>query len=70
MNHVVNLGKAFNLNDKDKIACWLPLYHDFGLIAAFQIPLAYGITMIQMDPFEWVLAPVLLLDVITKEKQQ
>jgi len=68
MNHVVNLGKAFHLSDKDKVACWLPLYHDFGLIAAFQIPLAYGITMIQMDPFEWVLAPVLLLDVITKEK--
>jgi acyl-CoA synthetase (AMP-forming)/AMP-acid ligase II len=56
------------LTDKDKIVSWLPLYHDFGLIAAYQIPLAYGIPMIQIDPFQWVLAPVLLLDVITKEK--
>lgn len=68
MNHVVNLGGALKISHKDKVASWLPLYHDFGLIAAFQITLAYGNTLIQIDPFEWVLAPVLLLDVITKEK--
>jgi len=68
MNHVVNLGGALQISHKDKVASWLPLYHDFGLIAAFQITLAYGNTLIQIDPFEWVLAPVLLLDVITKEK--
>ena len=68
MNQVVNLGKAMGLTDKDKVVSWLPLYHDFGLIAAFQITLAYGITLVQIDPFQWVLAPVLLLDVITKEK--
>ena len=56
------------LTEKDKVASWLPLYHDFGLIAAFQIPLAFGITLVQIDPFEWVLAPVLLPEVITKEK--
>lgn len=68
MNHVVNLGSALQVTHKDKVASWLPLYHDFGLIAAFQITLAYGTTLIQIDPFEWVLAPVLLLDVISKEK--
>jgi acyl-CoA synthetase (AMP-forming)/AMP-acid ligase II len=66
--HVKNLGAALKLTEKDKIASWLPLYHDFGLIAAYQIPLAYGITTIQIDPFEWVLAPVLLPEVISKEK--
>jgi len=68
LNHVKNLGSALKLSEKDKIASWLPLYHDFGLIACFQIPLAYGITTIQINPFEWVLAPILLLEVITKEK--
>jgi acyl-CoA synthetase (AMP-forming)/AMP-acid ligase II len=68
LNHVINLGKAFKLSEQDKVVSWLPLYHDFGLIACFHIPLAYGITSIQINPFEWVLAPVLLLDVITKEK--
>lgn len=68
LNHVLNLGKAFKLSEKDKACSWLPLYHDFGLIAAFHIPLAYGITTVQLDPFEWVLAPVILLEAITKEK--
>ena len=68
LNHVVNLGNSYNLTESDKIASWLPLYHDFGLIACFHIPLAYGITTIQINPFEWVLAPILLLEVITKEK--
>ncbi len=68
LNHVKNLGGALQLTGKDKIVSWLPLYHDFGLIAAYQIPLAYGITTIQIDPFEWVLAPVLLPEVISKEK--
>lgn len=68
LNHVSDLGGALKLTEKDKVATWLPLYHDFGLIACFHIPLAYGITTIQIDPFQWVLAPVLLLEVITKEK--
>lgn len=68
LNHVKNLGDAMQVTEKDKIASWLPLYHDFGLIACFQIPLAYGITSIQINPFEWVLAPILLLEAITKEK--
>lgn len=68
LNHVKNLGGALQLTERDKIVSWLPLYHDFGLIAAYQIPLAYGITTIQIDPFEWVLAPVLLPEVISKEK--
>lgn len=68
LNHVVNLGSGYKLTEKDKIVSWLPLYHDFGLIACFQIPLAFGITTIQINPFEWVLAPILLLEAITKEK--
>jgi acyl-CoA synthetase (AMP-forming)/AMP-acid ligase II len=68
LNHVKNLGDALKFSEQDKIASWLPLYHDFGLIACFHIPLAYGITAVQMNPFEWVLAPILLLEVITKEK--
>ena len=68
LNHVVNLGNGYKMTEKDKIVSWLPLYHDFGLIACFQIPLAYGITFIQINPFEWVLAPILLLEAITKEK--
>ena len=68
LNHVKYYGQSIKLSDNDKIASWLPLYHDMGLIAAFHIPLSYGITSIQISPFEWVIAPILLLEVFTKEK--
>ena len=68
LNHVKYYGESIQLSENDKIASWLPLYHDMGLIAAFHIPLSYGITSVQISPFEWVLAPILLLEAITKEK--
>jgi fatty-acyl-CoA synthase len=68
LNHVTNLGNALKITEKDKLVSWLPLYHDFGLIACFHIPLAYGVTAIHINPFEWVLAPILLLEAIMKEK--
>jgi len=68
LDHVTYYGIALNLTKNDKIINWLPLYHDMGLIAAFQLPLAFGITTVQIDPFEWVLYPLLLLEAITKEK--
>jgi hypothetical protein len=39
-----------------------------GLIATFHLPLTFGIPLIKLDPFEWILGPELLLEVITKEK--
>jgi len=66
--HVKNYGKAIGLHKNDKVISWLPLYHDMGLIGAYHIPLAYGIPSVQIDPFQWVLAPVIQLEAITKEK--
>ena len=68
IKHVENYSNSINLTASDKVVSWLPLYHDMGLIAAFHIPLAYGIASIQIDPFEWVLAPRILMDAITSEK--
>ena len=67
ITHLNTYAKVLNLNPNDKVVSWLPLYHDMGLIAAFHLPLAYGIPTIQIDPFEWVLAPLVLLEAITKE---
>src|SRR4029077_14063675 len=68
LSHVGNYAKAIALNDHDKVVSWLPLYHDMGLIAAFHLPLASGIPTIQIDPFEWVMVPSLLLDAISLER--
>lgn len=68
LEHVCRYSKAIGLNDDDRVVSWLPLYHDMGLIAAFHLPMAFGIPTVQIDPFEWVLVPSLLLEAITKEK--
>ncbi len=68
LEHVENYAEAIKLTENDKVVSWLPLYHDMGLIAAFHLPLAFGIPSVQIDPFEWVMVPSLLLEAITKEK--
>jgi fatty-acyl-CoA synthase len=68
LEHVAEYGKFLAMSQGDKIVSWLPLYHDMGLIAAFHLPLALGIPTIQINPFEWVLAPSLLLEVMSVER--
>ena len=48
----------------DKVASWLPLYHDMGLITGFLMPLNLGAAVVSIDPFEWVSRPALLLEAI------
>jgi acyl-CoA synthetase (AMP-forming)/AMP-acid ligase II len=67
LQHVANYGSTLKLSEDDKIVSWLPLYHDMGLIAALHLPLAFGIPTIQIDPFEWVVVPSLLLEAVSKE---
>jgi acyl-CoA synthetase (AMP-forming)/AMP-acid ligase II len=68
LEHVMQYGRFLDISQGDKVVSWLPLYHDMGLIAAFHLPLALGIPTIQIDPFEWVLSPALLLEVISTER--
>jgi fatty-acyl-CoA synthase len=68
LGHVDAYGEMLHLSRDDKIVSWLPLYHDMGMIAAFQMPLALGVTLVQLDPFQWATAPVLLLQAISEER--
>jgi len=65
--HLERYTKSIGLSENDKIVNWLPLYHDMGLIAAFHMPLVFGVPSIQIDPFQWVCAPAILFEVISKE---
>lgn len=68
LEHVRRYGETIALADGDRVASWLPLYHDMGLIAAFYLPLVAGIPLVQLSPMEWVSAPVLLLQAISRER--
>lgn len=68
LEHVRRYGDAIEITLEDRVVSWLPLYHDMGLIAAFYMPLTLGIPVIQLDPLEWVRAPVILLEAISRER--
>jgi acyl-CoA synthetase (AMP-forming)/AMP-acid ligase II len=68
LTHIGKLSKAFQLTPQDRIASWVPLYHDLGLIAAVILPLLTGIPVEMMDTFDWVANPHLFLNVISKTK--
>ncbi|BBK39790.1 hypothetical protein STAQ_48680 [Allostella sp. ATCC 35155] len=64
--HAAALGPALGLDGTDRIASWLPLYHDMGLVGCFLTPLSFGSTIIALDPFEWTADPAILLDAIER----
>jgi fatty-acyl-CoA synthase len=66
--HMKNYGDALQLSPDDAVVSWLPLYHDMGLIACYLMPLMCGIPFYQLDPFDWLLQPDLLLQVIEEKK--
>lgn len=61
-------ASTLHLTEKDVIVSWLPLYHDMGLIAGFLLPVAKGIPLVLMSPFDWVVAPYRLLQTVSKYK--
>ena len=64
LRQVRSYSKAINLTSSDRIISWLPLYHDMGLVACFILPLLTGVPVVMIDPFEWVINPVLMFSAI------
>ena len=55
---------ALGLEAGHRIASWLPLYHDMGLVTAFLAPLTLGATVVSLDAFAWAEDPHSLLRAI------
>src|SRR5581483_12257459 len=62
------LAQALALAPDDRVASWLPLYHDMGLIGCFVLPMLCGLTTVHLDPLEWALRPQSLLDAIARHR--
>jgi acyl-CoA synthetase (AMP-forming)/AMP-acid ligase II len=61
---VRSYSAALGQRRDDRVASWLPLYHDMGFIACFLASIVNGTQLIALDPFEWVARPARLLDAI------
>ena len=66
--HAESYNRRLELSESDRIASWLPLYHDMGFIACFVNALWQGVPVVWLSPFEWVANPALLLDAITQHR--
>ena len=59
-------AEAIGLNRSDIILSWLPLYHDMGFIACLNMPLAFGVHCVMLNPLEWVANPGLFVQAASR----
>jgi acyl-CoA synthetase (AMP-forming)/AMP-acid ligase II len=59
-------AQALGLTKRDCLLSWLPLYHDMGFIACLNLPLAWGVPCVMIDPIDWVSNPVTFLKAATE----
>jgi fatty-acyl-CoA synthase len=57
LSQLETYSSALALSSEDVVLSWLPLYHDMGFIACLNLPLAYGVHTVVIDPIEWVTDP-------------
>ena len=68
LRHDQAYARVLDLSPRDRIASWLPLYHDMGFVACFLLPALERIPFIEVSPFDWVLRPALLLRAIHRAR--
>ncbi len=68
INQIDTYAQALRVTGGDRVANWMPLYHDAGLIAGFVHPLIRGLELSILSPMDWVHDPVLLLRAISADR--
>ena len=70
IDQVKTYADVIDLRAGNPIASWLPLYHDMGLIACFMLPLVVHCPVAMIDPFDWLVRPLMLFEAIEACKAQ
>ncbi len=59
------IAHSFDYTSNDRGVCWLPLYHDMGLVGGVIQPTYVGGTVIMMSPVDFILKPYRWLQAIS-----
>jgi acyl-CoA synthetase (AMP-forming)/AMP-acid ligase II len=62
------LRHAFELKEDSIYVCWLPLYHDMGLIGSVVVPVCAGVPTILMSPLSFLQKPFRWLQAISRNR--
>ncbi len=65
VEHCLAYGEVTRMDSSKSVVSWLPLYHDMGLIAAFLLPIIHGAEFHIIDPFDWLMNPKSLLELVS-----
>ncbi|MEO5876870.1 MAG: fatty acyl-AMP ligase [Streptosporangiaceae bacterium] len=61
-------AQAFGVDGDSRVAVWLPLFHDMGLVAGVALPLAAGAHSVLMDPMAFVQHPLRWLRALSEHR--
>jgi acyl-CoA synthetase (AMP-forming)/AMP-acid ligase II len=61
-------GLASQVNRKDSVASWLPLYHDMGLVGGVLFPIYWRLNLVLMSPMAFLFRPVRWLRAISERR--
>ena len=65
LNNLAMIQAACRYTDRDIGICWLPLYHDLGLVCAVTQPVYVGRPVVMMSPVDFILKPLRWLQAIS-----
>lgn len=68
LEHVKNFTKSTATTNSDKYLSWMPLSHDFGLVAMHIVPLVLGLDQSIINTNLFVARPTILLETAAREK--
>ena len=69
LGHLAVYGRSIDFDPRsDRIASWLPLYHDMGLLTSFLLPLVGGASCDTIPPAEWIMDPLSILALMTERR--
>ncbi len=66
LNNLAMIYAACQYTSKDIGICWLPLYHDLGLVCAVIQPVYAGGPAVMMSPVDFILKPLRWLQAISR----